>query len=178
MSDLSREAIEQMDEAALRQALLDAVDNPIIQRLRKEVKDSSRSVKEAEQAGRRAAQFEFTLRELGLDSANQKVVELVKAELEDQDITLESVEQAFNELGVTGSREPVVKAVEEPATPAEESPVAQQMAEVAGLSAKVNAQAKGGPTPIADRIRNARSQEDLIEAAREGGFLADSYGAG
>lgn len=84
-----------------------------------------------------------------------------------REATPEAVADFLKGLGL----EPKAKA-EESSQPEGESDLASEVASVANLGQQVASAASGKATgDLASRIAKAKSQEELIEIAREGGFL-------
>jgi uncharacterized protein YgfB (UPF0149 family) len=144
-----------------------AGDSNVIKSLRAKLRDAEAKAKAAEQAVsgareqvKRELEIGSLVSQAGYPGLSELAVEKVK------DATPDAVSAFLKGLGL----EP--KAIDSAPEQPEEQDQASKVAGVANLGQRVAAAASGKTaSDITARIASAKSQEELIDIAREGGFL-------
>jgi hypothetical protein len=145
-----------------------ADESSLIKSLRQKLRDSEAKAKAAAEAVstareqvKREMEIGSLVNQAGYPGLSEIAVEKVK------EPTPEAVAEFLKGLGL----EPKVKA-EESSQPEGKTDLASEVAGVANLGQQVAAAASGKATgDLASRVAKAKTQEELIEIAREGGFL-------
>lgn len=153
-------------------------DSPVIQELRKQIKDMAKELKampsrtdiEAELRAQLAREMavENQLVEFGVPKGIRSVVE---EKLGDAEPTAEAVAEALKAIGFE-----VDDSDDAEGDKPVENKVASELADVASLSAKVRSTAKDNtPQSAIDKINQAKSADELAAIAAEEGFLHSGY---
>jgi hypothetical protein len=150
-------------------------DSPVMKALRQQIKDLKDQLKAAPDRDSLAAEIRA---ELARDSAIEArlvshkipvgILDSVKSKLGDAEATAEAVDKALSDIGFS------VDGTDAGSDQSNQDSQQQgDLAGVASLSAQVQSAAgQATPANAVEAVNQAKTREELIEAARKGGFLA------